>query len=340
MLLWIEGFEDYGTTTGSNLSSTILGERYTSPTTDWQLCAGRLTGYGLQDSSSSTRSLVTPSLTTADTVVWAGSMKMSAFTTTAAFLSFFTQTTLGVNLTFATSGAGLTVKCGATTLTTVNYQFVTGRWYFLEVKAKCSPTVGTVTIRIDGITIYSGTGLNTQAGSFAYHDIFQWSSLGANTPQYDDIHILDTTGSVNNDFLGDHKVIGLYPTADTATAQWTPSSGSTHYSLVNEGVEGGDSNYIQNTAPGQVDLFTYGGVTGNGTIAGVQINTAVRETDVNAHSLITECVSGGVTSDDAGQGVGTQSYTNRKRIMDTDPNTNATWTVANLNNATFGVKAG
>jgi hypothetical protein len=100
-----------------------------------------------------------------------------------------------------------------------------------------------------------------------------------------------------------------------------------------------DTDYLVHSSPGQVELFGYSDVTGAVGIAGIQINTAVRETDANSHSLITEVVSGGTTSDDAGQGVGTTSYVNKKRIVELDPATGQPWTASGLNAATIGVKA-
>jgi hypothetical protein len=89
-----------------------------------------------------------------------------------------------------------------------------------------------------------------------------------------------------------------------------------------------------------VDRYTYGGLGGTPTIAGIQINTAVRETDGISHPLITEVVSNGTPSDDAGQTVGTQSYVNKKRIVEVDPATTQAWTLAALNSAQIGIKAG
>ena len=335
-LLLIEGFEDYGTSTTGNLSSTIVGERYNA-TSALRLNTGRLTGYSCGCYGSAT-DIITPPLTTNSTIVVGGAFRYLGTPTASAIISLYDGATLGVNLSY--DGTNLVIKRGATSLGSVATALTAAVWIYIELKVLCNSSTGTATLKVNNSTVLTLTSQNTQAGGHAWHDIVDFFFQGSATGSWDDIYILDGSGSVNNDFLGPQKVLCMYPTGDSGSEQWTTSTGATHYNLVNEQVEDADTTYVVNSAPGQLDMFAYGGLSGTGTIAGIQINTAVRETDTNSHSLITRVISGGTTSDDSGQGVANTSYTNRRRLLDTDPNTSAAWTLAALNAATFGFIAG
>ena len=70
----------------------------------------------------------------------------------------------------------------------------------------------------------------------------------------------------NNDFLGNVKVVPLFPSGDTATLQWTPSTAGTHYTLVNETKDNDDTSYVEDATSGQVDLWNYQAAPSLGTI--------------------------------------------------------------------------
>ena len=336
-LLWVEGFEDYGTATGSNLSATILQERYTNNTAAQRLIAGRATGYGITcyDSGSD---LYTPSLTTNSTIVVGGAWKYIGSPITNDVLRLYDGATLGVNLSYNATNGTLIIKTGSTTLGSIVTSVLSNVWLYLELKVVCNSSTGSAILRVNGTTVLTLTGQNTQAGSHSYHDIVDFVFQASQSGAWDDIYILDGSGSVNNDFLGVQKVMCMYPTGDSGSEEWTTSSGANHYALVNEQVEDADTTYVVNTSSPQVDMFTHGSISGSGTINGIQVNTAVRETDGTPHSLITRVISGSTTSDDAGQSVGVTSYVNKKRILETDPNTSAAWTPTNLSSATIGIK--
>lgn len=73
-LLWIEGFEGYGTSLAATVNS-LLAQRYQALTNGndiFQLVAGRFGGFALKNTSTSNSggcTLVTPALTTNPTLV-------------------------------------------------------------------------------------------------------------------------------------------------------------------------------------------------------------------------------------------------------------------------------
>ena len=73
---------------------------------------------------------------------------------------------------------------------------------------------------------------------------------------YDDVYIADTTGSYNNDFLGELTVEHLRPASDD-TAQWLGSDANSvdNYALVDEAGTYNGADYVASSTVGQRDLY-------------------------------------------------------------------------------------
>ena len=77
---------------------------------------------------------------------------------------------------------------------------------------------------------------------------------------------------------------------------------------MNEAACDGDATFVQSAVSGAEDLYAYAALHNLGTIAGIQVNTICRQTDVTAKTLITPVQSGGVGSEDTAQGMSTSLY--------------------------------
>jgi hypothetical protein len=109
-------------------------------------------------------------------------------------------------------------------------------WRHVETKVLWSTTVGTVTIKVEGVEVLALTGVNTGAGNYAQF------AVGVNATSVTfvtfagsmkDIVFWDGSGSQNNDFLGPVGVYWRQPNADISSG-WARTSGSTDYGLVDE----------------------------------------------------------------------------------------------------------
>ena len=119
-------------------------------------------------------------------------------------------------------------------------------------------------------------------GSHTYHDrIGFFSNDGGAIPYFDDLYVCDGSGSVNNDFLGDVRVVTVRPNGAGGSTQWTPDSGS-NYARVNETISGEDSNYVEDGTSGHEDRYAYGDLSGVLGIKGLVICTDCRETDAKS----------------------------------------------------------
>jgi hypothetical protein len=205
------------------------------------------------------------------------------------------------------------------------------------MKVFCHASSGSVEVRIDGATVISITGVNTKAGDNDYHDKLV---VNTSTNTYiDDLYICDGSGTTCNDFQGVCKVIGLLPESDTSTIEWTPSTGSTHYDLVNENPSNADTNYVYTSTQTLRDLYNYPHLIGTGTIKGLQLATQSRLAAGTSIILQTPIISNGVTEIGPDETLTSTSYFDYRHISTTDPNTGSAWTVDGLNAAQIGIKA-
>src|SRR5262249_36678260 len=138
-----------------------------------------------------------------------------------------------------------------------------GAFNYIEVKITISDTVGVVTVRVNGTSTgwLALTSQDTQnGGPSTITNIILGGDLvtnASNAPShFDDVVILDTTGAVNNDFLGDCRVEAIFPNGAGNYAQWTPSTGS-NFQNVDENPPNDDSDYNSSSTAGQIDTFNY-----------------------------------------------------------------------------------
>jgi len=342
-LLWIEGFEGVGTNVGGHPSPTgILARKYPTviyPDYMW-LVAGRTGGYAI-DLNGVWAELYTPNLTTDATMVVGFGYYYTA-TYQGKIVALYDGATLGVNLQQA-SGGELAVYRGTTLLgTTSGLGLLMSTWYWIELKVVCNATTGSYELRVGGVSKLSASGVNTKAGSNNYHTRVGFLGPASGAEWLDDIYILDGSSSVNNDFLGNRKVVALFPNGDVGGYQdFTCSAGSDHYALVDENPVNDDTDYVESGTTGNKDLWDYPSLTGTGTnIAGIQINTMVKETDAMSMTLNTLIKSGAAEDAGTGETIGSTSYRVLRRISETDPDTGVAWTVSGINAAQFGVKVG
>jgi hypothetical protein len=336
-LLWIDGFEGYGAP-GSISASLVSVRGYTNVSSSIFITVGNMLGYGLRNNyyyGSPGAAFTTPALTTNSTLISGCSFLF--YGNNIASINFYDGATLGINATLSpTAPSSLTIKLGSSTIATYSsFTMRYNEWYYLELKVFCHPTSGTVEARIDGVTVISLTGINTQAGANTYHN--KVCLIGAQYNQFDDFYICDGSGTTVNDFQGICKIIGLLPSADTGTIQWTPSSGTTHYNLVDSN-PANTSDYVYSSTQTNIDLFTYPDLIGTGTIVGFQLNTQAMLSDGTSIILQTPVVSSGSTDLGADYTLTSGTYADFKHISTTDPHTGSAWTIDGLNAAQIGVK--
>lgn len=343
-LLWIEGFEGFGTTNGA--APAGYDGKYSSVNrvnlTDIQ--SGRIAGKSWYANTSSSPHWRTQDLGAFTTAIFGFGFKADQLIGSRTFVRLFEPSDV-TGFELRTTQGGQIAAYNWTTLlgTSTNANMITGRWYFIECKVTISNTTGTVDVKVNETNVLSLTSQDTQRGGTAEWRKIQieGSSVFPHNFSFDDWYLCDASGSQNNDFLGSIRVDGILPDGDSATINWTPSSGTINSALVDENPHNTDTDYVESSTSTDQDLYDYAAVpTTLNTIHGLQINTIVRETDASDFTLKTLVKSGATTSADTAQAIAGTSYETLHRIVEQDPNTSAAWTSSGINSAQFGIEVG
>lgn len=230
------------------------------------------------------------------------------------------------------SGTPYTGGTGAMLLTS-------GVWYYIEAKVFVHDTTGTVEVKINEVSQFSLTGLDTRNGTPTTIDNLRIGNTGTATAAYDDLYILDTSGSApTNDFLGDCRVQAIFPSTAGNSAQWTPLS-STNVSNVDETTPDGDTSYNSSSTANQIDSFNYTDLTpSSATVYGVQYCLYARKDDAGTRTIAPLARIGSTDYPSATTHNLSTSYAYYLQIHEQSPATSSAWTVSEINGAEFGYK--
>jgi len=206
----------------------------------------------------------------------------------------------------------------------------TAVFYFIELKTTIHPSTGTVEVRVNNVTVLNLTGQNTRKSSN------NWASQFAVGAAYTTgISVVADDISCGDDFIGDTHWECLFPVADGAVIQLTPSSGANH-NAVDEATPN-TTDTVSGTVAGNRDRYTFGPLAATaGGIVAVGVTTYNKKDDAGAR---TNC---GVVHDGTAEGSspawspGT-SYAFNQGIFQTKPSGGA-WTIALVNTIEAGPK--
>ena len=199
-------------------------------------------------------------------------------------------------------------------------------WHHVEVKFVLSATVGTVEVRVNGVTVLNLTGQNTGAGPCTQvaqgHRTF--SDATGNFYSKDWI-LWDTTGAFNNNFMGSCSVKELIPDGDIS-ANWALTGAANHYGAVNEAPPDDDTKYIYAVTPAPAaDVMSLTNLPVDVTsVRGLMVINRSKNTDGGDGKLQAGLVSGASTQLYTDRQL-TTAYTYWTDISETDPATAAAW---------------
>lgn len=234
---------------------------------------------------------------------------------------------------------------------------VLGAWYYVEIKLSYTQ----LECHISGAV---GSGPTQLIMSWPYSGTYQLIGLQGITlkgradfnslPIYvDDLYIIDTTSSINNDFLGDCRVQTRYPDASGNYRQFTPSqppgpgvtTSANQANMVNQPVvssgdlsDGPTSKYNFDGNVGDTDSYSIGNFTVAGEIFGVQSTLFFRKDDVGARKIQHTARVANVDFQGSQSYDGTSQYTFVTNTWEVNPDTGLPWDLTALNQAEFGAK--
>lgn len=212
--------------------------------------------------------------------------------------------------------------------------------YYLEWKVTIADSISanSCKVRVNGvdwITVATGQDTKSSANTGAT-SVRIGQTLGAPTGvtlDIDDFYLCDQSGSTNNDFLGDVRVDTLLPNGDGTYTSFTPSTGTSHYQLVDETTPN-TSDYNESSTVTNKDSYQMVNLSAltSQTIYGIQVLGAVLKDDAGVRSIKVGARSSSTDSVSAAQALSTSQlyYSN---IHETDPATSTAWTESGVNAA-------
>jgi hypothetical protein len=214
-------------------------------------------------------------------------------------------------------------------------------WHYLEWKVTIANSIGASTcqVRVDGVVMITvATGQDLQSTANASANMIQL--VGANSIDFDDLYICDGQGSVNNDFLGDVRVDALLPNGEGSNSAWTCSTGTTHYSLVDEAAPNDDTDYLSSATATQRDSHAMAALPSMNSpvIKGVMLSASAKKDDAGARQIKNLVKSGATTQAGSTAHSLASSYAYYSEVFETDPDTAAAWTESGLNAIEAGVE--
>ena len=243
---------------------------------------------------------------------------------------------LGPTGSITASGTGHNV-------TSLSNHIIAGNWHFIEYKFIVDQLIGGFELRVEGVPVtWDGpnSALNTGTNQVAQFVIGKTSaSVILNVvARWDDMFQWDSTGTINNDFMGDSRAVLIKPNGDTASADWTVTGAASGFEAINEVPDDGDTSYIQADTTGNTSEFTLEDANPNfGTIHGVQVTSTMKKLDSGFANVQHSMVSGASVATGADRPI-TQTYAQWSDVFETDPATGQKWTSGAFNASTFRIE--
>lgn len=257
-LIFSDGFDSYSST------SDMLNRWSSNTGTSFNATGGRWGGGAFSGTFSAYLVKSLPTALVVGNTIATGFWIMSGAGSQSGNLQFDTSGGGGTtgNQFFSTNTAGRPIinqlGSSSTALLTATASICDGQWHWVELFINLQTTAtGSCQMWIDGISQGSATGVQTINSNFLPVTALRFGNGSSSATFIDDVHIWDYTGSFfNSSPMGPLRVKTLVPTGDSSPLQFTPDTGTTHYTQVTGGYN--NTHYVQDGGTGNVDLYTYG----------------------------------------------------------------------------------
>jgi hypothetical protein len=213
-------------------------------------------------------------------------------------------------------------------------------WHYVELQVVQGTSNGTLTVRLNGVLAITLSAQNTTQGGGPLLTAFVGAVPGQPCPvtvDVDDLYLADTSGTINNTFLGDVRVDALQAQANGAQNQWTVEGAASAWEAVSDGDE---ATAIRAATAGLRQTFDVEALPAMTTpaIHGVQVTLLARKTDAGTgrvRALVASGAQMAVSSDINLQ----EQLAWHTALFERNPNGNVQWTEGAFNAAEFGLES-
>lgn len=258
----------------------------------------------------------------------------------------------------------LRVMRGATLLATTNEEFsqnnAVQNWTYFEWKVTVNTgTSGSFSLKWHthksrnntATWDAANTSINTanQGTAGADRSVLSWDTGGTDQISITDIYLLDSAGSVNNDFLGEIYMESIKPDGNGSTLNWVLAGGAANLEDAIDEPNGTQSSTeddkgVTSDVVGDIELATVSNLSLilTTTIVGVQVRLYGRMDTTGSRNV--EFFYRKTTGSPAQIGTGvllaltSGSMVGAADTLEKDPNTTAAWVIADINAMQLGFK--
>lgn len=205
-------------------------------------------------------------------------------------------------------------------------------WHYIEIELFSNTSAGTCNVWLDGVKVINFAGNTQNQTVYGINGIHLGNDSGNGEYFLDDMYIIDQSTR-----LGERRIETLYPNGDTTQKDFTPSSGTDNFAMLNSTLVEG-TNYVSSTTPGASDIYNMTDLTSTPTtIDAVQLSVWAQKTDSQTRSIETILKSGTAMT------YSPESYlpstpTNIWKIDQVDPQDGAAWNKTKVNAVQGGFK--
>lgn len=229
---------------------------------------------------------------------------------------------------------------------TLSGAFAAGQWFYIEIKWTISNTADAFfEVRINTVPVLSittaitavGNGLILPATELGF-DIFYYNCNSDARPwAIDDFYMLDSTGPINNDYLGNVRVKMQAVTGQTET-DWeiggTQPAATNWQSVLNRALN--DTKFVRSDLVGAQDLYSVDPNINAPFIHGFEVMGAYRQDDATQRVVRNTYRTAIGTVVYGENNYTNQSYTFKSDVYEINPDTGQEFTQAELNTLTIG----
>jgi len=269
-------------------------------------------------------------------------MKTTTFASQRDFLSFRDAGSIQVELLINTDGTISATRNG-TVLGTTSLSLSINVYYHIQCKVVIHDTTGSVLIKINNAEALNLTSIDTKnTANATANQIYLGNnrlSVNSYTMDIDDLIITDGTGSSPyNGLMGDKRVDAALCNGDGSTTEFTLSTGSSHFALLDENPPV-TTDYAESSTVNHVELLTFPDLPTltSATVDAVQILMFANNPEGGGRTIAGHVKSSAATATGSGFAL-TVGATYYADIFTQDPNTAGAWTQTTVNAAEFGAK--